>query len=804
METDLKSDASKNVNGEVKKLSKSSPVPQRGVFTEEARKKRLSFLTNQTGCDLSSLEEMKLFPEDLAGNIECLAGAVEVPIGIGGPLFIQGQGWNENIYAPIATTEGALISSVNRGTRALNMSGGVTSRVLRRRMSRAPIFDCGSFILAMKLKSWLQDHFAQLQNKIKEYSNHGTLVELEFRHGGPCLHVVFLYETGDAAGQNMTTVCTWQASQWILARYQAETGEKIIDFMLEANMSTDKKASVHSALQGRGREAIAEVLIPEKVFCRVFRTTPDLIVKMMAQAQAGQIFTGMQGFNINVANIIAGLFTSTGQDIACVHESSIGQFYVEKRDEGIYASMHLPNLVIGTVGGGVGLRVQRQMLELMGCFGNGGADRLAEIIASYCLALDLSTATSLLNGRFVGAHERWGRNRTKNWLKKSELNTDFFSNILKSSCLEKGPVKRVTELETVSGESFVMSLSTEVTNRLCGLWIYGVKYENNSFEEPIFVKSKVKDDELLQATEMMAHLCDNELGKKVERFRAYNLFNKCHIKELELARYESESLNGIRPKTLGVELQEERETYVLVQEMIQGAELLDCVDEREAWLEEHLKEAIRGISCVHGEYLEATQEFITKEWFGVIPSRDSMVEMTPLWKELISYMKEEFCDWLSPEMAVKHQSIIDSISTWWGEIESMPKTLIHHDFNSRNITFQRRDGKLNLLAYDWELATVHIPQRDVVELLCFTLNGDFDVSLVDQLIEFHRLNVERESGKKICSKKWRQGFLYSAYDFLIYRLSLYSIAHRHRACSFLEPSYCTTMKLINFLEIDVK
>ena len=220
---------------------------------------------------------------------------------------------------------------------------------------------------------------------------------------------------------------------------------------------------------------------------RVFGSTPEIMVKKFNQAHAAQMFTGMHSFNINVANVIAAIYSATGQDIACVHESSLGQFHLEMRGEDLYASMHLPNLIVGTVGGGVGLNVQKEMLELMGCFGKGGANRLAEIIASYCLALDLSTATSLLSDEFVSAHERLGRNHTKSWLKKIDLNKDFFSHLLQDSCARKGQVTKISKREVISGESLIMSLSTMATSRLCGLWAYNVQYEKSPLRKLSFL-----------------------------------------------------------------------------------------------------------------------------------------------------------------------------------------------------------------------------------------------------------------------------------------------------------------------------
>ncbi len=190
-------------------------------------------------------------------------------------------------------------------------------------------------------------------------------------------------------------------------------------------MTVDKEVSFQSFIAGRGTRVSAEVFIPSENLMRILKVTPEQMVKCHHLGMVGACQTGMIGYNINTANVIAASFAATGQDIACVHESSVAQLHVQSMEEGLYASMLLPSLVIGTVGGGTALPQQRQMLELMGCAGPGKVSRLAEIITSFCLALDLSTMSAIISGQFASAHERLGRNRPVQWFLEKDLDAEF-------------------------------------------------------------------------------------------------------------------------------------------------------------------------------------------------------------------------------------------------------------------------------------------------------------------------------------------------------------------------------------------
>ena len=414
-------------------VDKLPTIPERGHYTEVARLRRLEFLRQQTSAPLETLQETRLNAARLTGNIENLIGAVEVPVGVAGPLVFRGQHVKGPIFAPLATSEGALVASATRGATAISRSGGVTTRVTGQRMMRVPVFAMSNLDGAFTFANWVRDHFAELREQTRRVSSHAHLVSAEPVILGRMVHVYFLYETGDAAGQNMTTTCTWQAAQWLMAQVKHLHGIEVEEFLIEANMSGDKKVTFQSFINGRGIRVIAECLIDRQTCERTLKVTPEQLELVNSRSAAGAIHIGMIGYNINVANVIAAMYAATGQDLACVHESSLGQLYLNAQPDGVFASLVLPSLIVGTVGGGTHLPAQNALLEMMGCAGPGKVFRLAEIIAGYCLSLDLSTLSAVASGEFAAAHEKLGRNRPLRRLEREELDAAFFEPMLRRS-----------------------------------------------------------------------------------------------------------------------------------------------------------------------------------------------------------------------------------------------------------------------------------------------------------------------------------------------------------------------------------
>ena len=755
-------------------------VPARGLYTEEARQERLTFLREETGQQFEEVAHTRLDPRALVSNIEALIGSVEIPLGVAGPLLVRGQHSNGLYYAPMATSEGALVASATRGATAISRSGGVRARVLEQRMLRVPVFTLNSMENAFFFAEWVKDHQAEIMQVVRKYSNFAQLRELHTQVIGHSTHVHFVYETGDAAGQNMTTTCTWQACQWIMEQMGAFPGVEFENFLIEANLSNDKKVTWQSYLKGRGIRVIAETLLSAEHCRRVLKVEPQQLIQSYHTFIAGSVAAGMVGININVANVIAAMFTATGQDIACVHESSLAQLHMEMTAEGdIYATMTLPSLVIGTVGGGTNLPQQKECLAMLGCAGPGKAHKLAEIIASWCLALDLSTLSAIASDQFARAHEKLGRNRPVDWLKLKDLDAAFFE---RRTGL---PVKQAERIEMKNmGSSIITELTAHKINKLVGHFPF--QLETDAAPVDVMVKVKPLDDEVILMLNSMAAMCDARLAQEFNRFKDHLGFKGCHTRELAVMSQQDERFKRNAPLVYGTLEDPEREAFLIIEEKLTGLEMMDSADDTCDWTEDHLRAAISGIAEVHSIWYGREQELIEQPWLGEYPTRDSMIEKRRLWEMLGVHALEEFPEFFSSADLKMYRSCVSRMQDWWGCIEKLPRTLIHNDFNPRNIAFRREQGELRLCAYDWELATLHLPQHDLAELLAFTLFDPIEPALVQRLVEFHRTELERFSGQSIDPRTWRKGYYLSLLDLLVNRLPMYAMAHTFRHYKFME------------------
>lgn len=392
-------------------------IPKQFRYTEEARKKRLSFVEEHHRCALPNVNKCTI-PSDLIKGLNGNnIGSVEVPVGIAGPLLFTGNLVKGVIYAPLGTCEGALVESVTRGALAISKSGGVYARALEQRMMRVPIFEFSSIRDAVSFCSWIKINEPAIFGAAQTATTHGRIKSVIPRVVGRHVHLEFLFTTGDAAGQNISTICTSVACQWI--KHQLiKDNINLVSFSLEGNMSSDKKVSYTSFIKGRGIRVVAEVFLQKDILKSVLDVTPDALFAGYLKGVSGSIEAGMIGCNVNIANVITAIFVATGQDIACAHESSIGNLYLEKTADGVYTSLTIPSLIVGSIGGGTKLPAQNELLRMLDCYGENRVFRLAEIIAGFCLALDISTLTAMVSNVFASAHERLARTPTKAYLLK--------------------------------------------------------------------------------------------------------------------------------------------------------------------------------------------------------------------------------------------------------------------------------------------------------------------------------------------------------------------------------------------------
>ncbi len=383
------------------------PRDRENDYTPQAAARRVEFVRARTGVALPHLTSYSLAPAALAGNVEQFIGVAQVPIGLAGPLLVNGEHAQGEFYVPLATTEGTLVASYNRGMRLLYEAGGVTTTVIDDRMQRAPAFLFAGAREARAFADWLREHFEEIKAAAEATTRSGRLLEIEQYTASRMIFTRFDYTTGDAAGQNMTGKATQAACQWIVEHYPG-----IEQYFLESNFATDKKSSQVNMLHTRGKRVVAEALIGDELFGRVMRSNTKLMFGGRQVSNLGSFMSGVNNNGVHSANAIAALFIATGQDAANVAESSAAFIYAERRENGdYYYSVTIPSLIVATHGGGTGLPTQRECLELLGCYGDGKVRKLAEIVAATVLCGELSLGSAVVAEEWVRAHDLYGRNR---------------------------------------------------------------------------------------------------------------------------------------------------------------------------------------------------------------------------------------------------------------------------------------------------------------------------------------------------------------------------------------------------------
>ncbi len=373
---------------------------------------RRVYLERKLGVSLSSIASTILDFEELYGrNIENPIGAVQVPVGIVGPLRVHGDYARGDFYVPLATTEGALVASVARGAKAVTESGGARVKILRDHMARAPLLWTPSVAEATRLVEWVRDNMDKLRDAVSEVTRHGRLLDFFPYIIGNLVWLRLQYHTGDAMGMNMATIASDRVCRRILEEYPG----RVECIALSGNMCSDKKPAIINRLLGRGKTVVAEALVPREVARRILKAEPELIHYVnVSKNLLGSAAAGSPSYNAHVANIVAAVFLATGQDMAQVVESSLSFTWTELREEGLYISVTLPSLEVGTVGGGTRLPTQREALSIMGVAGGGdppgsNARKFAEILAAAVLAGELNLLAALAAGHLARAHELLGR-----------------------------------------------------------------------------------------------------------------------------------------------------------------------------------------------------------------------------------------------------------------------------------------------------------------------------------------------------------------------------------------------------------
>lgn len=339
-------------------------------------------------------------------NIENCIGTVKLPVGIAGPLRVNGLFAKGDYYVPLATTEAALVASYNRGAQLISSVGGCTSVLLHEAISRAPGFAFRTIIEAGQFAVWCTSHVETFAREAEATTHHGKLDDLSLTIEGNHVYLKLDFTTGDASGQNMATIAAKAVCDYIAEKSPIRPQYSFV----EANLSGDKKATALSFLSVRGKKVAAEVSVPAEVVKKWLRTTPRDIANYWRMSAVGGVQSGAIGIHGHYANGLAALYIACGQDPACVAESTVGITRFELTDRGeLYASVTMPSIVVGTVGGGTVLPSQKACLDILGMSGTGHAQELAEICAGVALAGELSIVGAICADEFSSAHQKLAR-----------------------------------------------------------------------------------------------------------------------------------------------------------------------------------------------------------------------------------------------------------------------------------------------------------------------------------------------------------------------------------------------------------
>ena len=377
---------------------------------EEAVRVRRAFVEGETGTALPAVGSFTIdIDRVVKRNIENMIGTVQVPLGVAGPLRVKGEYADGSYYLPLATTEGALVASVNRGCSLITRAGGADVRIMRDGMTRAPVFAARDVVHAREVVAWVEEHAAEIRETAQSTTRHGEFLEAVTYVAGTNVFIRIEFDTKDAMGMNMVTIAGQKVGEFI----ERETGARLV--ATSGNMCTDKKPAAINLVRGRGKTVVAGVRLTDAMVADLLKTNAETLAEVNYRKNlVGSARAASFGFNAQAANVVAATFIACGQDPAHVVEGSTAITTVDRVDGGVYVSVTLPSLPVGTVGGGTGVDTQHECLAMLGVAGGGDppgahAKAFSEIIAAGVLAGELSLLGALAAQHLARAHQEHGR-----------------------------------------------------------------------------------------------------------------------------------------------------------------------------------------------------------------------------------------------------------------------------------------------------------------------------------------------------------------------------------------------------------
>lgn len=364
----------------------------------------------------------------------------------------------------------------------------------------------------------------------------------------------------------------------------------------------------------------------------------------------------------------------------------------------------------------------------------------------------------------------------------------FFADVVAAEATDQG-----------SRHSILTELTSWSSRRRYGLFRYRLHREGRP-PQNVVLKVKSQDEETIAVAKKVAHLADKELGKVYARWADRLFFRSAHHRELALLGQADERFRRHSPEIFGIVSDDKNGHWLAVTEFLENVELLDSADDLVGWRNEHTEAAIRGLAKLQAIHFGRGEELKREPWIGVVMNTRSMAEIRELWLALEKFSRHRFATWAGAEISQRHQDLIATLEEWWPTLEAQPQTLIHNDFNPRNLCFRKTAQGPKLVVYDWELATCGAPQHDLAELLCFVLGPQTTSAEIVAWIELHRQALEAETTQKLDPVTFLQGFKASLADLLVNRLPMYTLVDRFRRQKFL-PRVLATWRRLDELDV---
>eukprot|EP00117_Sycon_ciliatum_P041606 scpid17540/ scgid30401/ 3-hydroxy-3-methylglutaryl-coenzyme A reductase len=773
--------------------------------------------------NISDVRQAAGRPESMMS--ENVFGLTRMSIGVSGPLLVRGKYVNGYTLVPYATTEGALTASASRGALALSRSGGVRCRVEADVVHRSPVLVMRCLDDCITVRDWVQANKQRIHDNCP--ADGVTMVECDVRIAGHGLHFTLAFDCSNALEQSVAATAADEIFFYILHSIQRDLPHVQIDqYYLEGFRSGSQHAGFVNIIRPRGMTVHAECFIPESVLADVLKVSSEKLLAARRQFQEGEANAGCPLVQMNTSNALASLFVATGQntgkvvefisnntlvetatssDIAAYQEQlksdhslylpEYGSDKVEFRiqdsgdgveEAGIYAGVTMPSLELRTTEKGSLLPTQRECLQLMHCTGTDGRYRLAEILAGSMLGLELSTLAAVASGQFASAHDKLGRNRNDLGFRKSHLTEEFF----REAVSDLGELIEVKQTTVDSRTSILSDMTKSQLNKIVGHIAFDISVQNNGGETrtiPMVMKSKSTDRETCNVLNRLAQACGLELAQQYESFKMDLGFRNCHIRELEMLRITDPRFTRISPKTFYIKQTTEKDVLVYLMEHMKDMIHFATADNPVDWTRSDQELVLSDIADFHAMHYGKEEELLSKKWIDA-HYPDDMVEKYDLWSALLRHNQREHPHIWNHDVCTLAQDIIDHIGPIWQAFEASTRTLVHNDFNTRNLCIrpasQSVDGKRHLCCYDWELATLHVPQRDVAEFLAFVLSPDAPLSEWKSLLEHHRLALETATGCDISEQQYQDVFDLVMCDLLVNRIALYGMAHTFKDYAF--------------------